>query len=65
MKSDQATGLLLDGLTIQSEGIAENMYYAIDVIGDATQNDLSNFYNGESEHGDASVKGQGFNKYHY
>jgi hypothetical protein len=55
---EQATSLLLNEIIIQSGSISENMYYAIDVIGEfATESDVENFYNGESDHGNASNNG--------
>jgi hypothetical protein len=59
LKPNKATSLLLSELIIQSQGIEDNMYYAIDVIGEfTTVSDVDNLYNGSSEHGNASSNAQ-------
>lgn len=59
LRPNTATSLLLNEFHLESGSMAESMYYAIDVIGEfATINDVDSFYNGESDHGDASSKGQ-------
>jgi hypothetical protein len=59
LRPSTATSLLLNELDIQSRGIELDMYYAIDVVGEfATESDVDKFYNGESDHGNASSQGQ-------
>lgn len=59
LSPNKATSLLLDELIVHSEGMKENMYYTIDVVGEfASEDDADRLYNGESVYGNASSNGQ-------
>ena len=59
LEPGQATSLLVDQLTFNGALVEETLYYATDAIGEfATAGDIYNFYNGRSEHGDASSDAQ-------